>query len=318
MFKYIKRLFGKRNSAGFTLVEVVVSMALLGVLLVGVFGFVAPLLANVVEKQQDARAVMLMEAVDSYITNSLRNAKYVKIIANVNPYNLPDSSNADWTQAKDDLKAMASAVTGSGGEDEMHCISFRWLPTGIYDEYKMVLVQENVKVTGGSITVDKTLSKEVMGDAIYDKLYIVPRFEMIDNNIPDSSNPSGFKYGAGDPELHNVGIANVTRVFKSPDCYSTSASNRRSSHIAYEGQSFNSLATISSQFVNKFDNTSKEYKYKAYDMYDAFTYTDGVATGGYDTTGANSVIWNDDSGSPHYYPETYIFYVSRDLGKFTT
>lgn len=306
MFKYIKRLFGKRNNAGFTLVEVVVSIALLGIMLIGVLGFTAPLLANVAEKQQDAQAVMLMEAVDSYITNSLRNAKFLKIIANVNMNDTAFLGTPEWAAADNDIREMAKAAAASGGEDELHCISFRWRPTGGLGERKLVLMQETVTCqTNGSYTLSATPT-EVMGDAIYNKMYIVPQFEMI------SSNPAN----PGDPKTHNIGIANVTRVYKNGDCYSTSYSNRRASSFAYEGQSFNALTVISSQFVNRYDNG---YKYKAYDLFDAFTYNaNGVQIGGYSTAGAASEIWTDDAGNEYYYPETYIFYVARNLGVTTT
>lgn len=302
MFKYIKRLFGKRNSAGFTLVEVVVSVSLLGILLIGILGFTAPLLANVAEKQQDAQAVMLMEAIDSYITNSLRNAKYVKIIANVNQDDPDLVSSPEWQSAKNDVHEMAKKAAASSGEDELHCISFRWAPTGLYGERKLVLMKETVNYNSSGFAGLSSNPTEVMGDAIYDKMYIVPQFEMISSN---STNPA---------EIHNIGFSNVTRVYKNRSCYSTADANRRGSSFAYEGQSSNAFTVISSQFVNGFDGG---YKYKAYDIYDAFTYNaDGVQTGGYSTTGAE--LWTDDSDNEYYYPETFIFYVTRNLGATTS
>lgn len=299
MFKYIKRLLRRRNNGGFTLVEVVVSIALLGIMLIGVLGFTAPLLANVAERQQDAQAVMLMEAIDSYITNNLRNAKFVKIIANVN---VNDSNLVNSTEYKDAMAEVKSmAANTSGGEDVLRCISFRWMKTGVKEEYKLVLMNEHVDASAPNFGINKLLATEVMGDAIYTDMYIVPKFNMIESDTSTGSTK------------RNIGIENLTRVFKNQSCYSVSDYNRRASTAAYEGQSFNQLTTISSQFLNSPDSTGN-YKYKAYDIYDAFTYdADGNYESGYSTL--NTTVATSADNADIYYPETFIFYVVRDLTK---
>ena len=92
MFKRIRRRLLKRNNAGFTLVDVIVASALLGVLLLGVIGFTQPVLESVREKEQNARAVMLCETIESYIAQSTRYAYFVQTFSNVIPADVTSTS----------------------------------------------------------------------------------------------------------------------------------------------------------------------------------------------------------------------------------
>lgn len=301
MFKHIKRLFKKRNNAGFTMVEVIISVALLGIMVLGVLGFMAPVLASVAEKQQNARAVMLMEAVDSYVTNSVRYADYLKIYTNVKAGTDPTDGDPDFTEMKGKINA----------SHELRCFSFCWKETGVQKEFKLVLRQNNVDQSTGKI---KTLASgepdaiDVMGDCIYEGLNIVPEFELVDNSYEevDADGNTVQKNPLGSNEWHYVGFKNSTKVYSDKLCYSTSESNRKVSSLAYVGQSFTSCTKISSAFTNPCESTG--YKFKIYE----------INEGTYDTTGVDdSKIWQDDNGNDHYYPETYVYYIVRKLDAAT-
>lgn len=302
MIKRIKRLFKKRNNAGFTMVEVIVSSALLGILILGVMGFMIPVLSTVAESQKTARATMLTEAIDSYVVNSVRNCKYMKIFTNVKPQDVDNlRSDADFQQMLGNM----------GTDDELRCISFQWKPT-TNNQYKLLLMHDNVDNTGEIIS-----STEVMGDIMYDGLYVVPEISTIDNNYlePDPTDPSGatmkYHYSVGDPELRNIGISVYTNVYSDIKCYSTTEAVRQDSHRSFVGESHNACITVSSLFSNQplSSSGSTGYKYKIYDNDDRV----------YDTTGVNSsLIYKADDGGDCFYPETYIYYVVRKIKATTT
>ncbi len=79
MKKYLTRLFKKRNSAGFTLVEVIVSTALIGVLMVGIVLFMAPVFSMVDTNETAQRADRTTTTLEHYISKSLRNSVLVKV-----------------------------------------------------------------------------------------------------------------------------------------------------------------------------------------------------------------------------------------------
>lgn len=299
MFKHIKRLLGKRNNAGFTMVEVVISVALLGIMVLGVLGFMAPVLASVAEKKENARAVMLMEAIDAYVTNSVRYAEYMKIYTDVKIGTDPTAGDSDFTE-------MIGKVDAS---HELRCFSFCWKETGVQKEYKLVLRQN--KVNQSTFKIETLPSGEpdaidVMGDCIYEGLSIIPKIRLIDNNydVPDPTDPSNTipKYADGDSNLHYVGFQNITQVYRDNLCYSTNEATRYNSSLAYVGQSYTTCTKITSTFSNPCESSG--YKYKIYE----------ISEGTYDTTGVDtSKIWEDDNGDKYYYPETYVYYVVRKL-----
>lgn len=300
MLKRIKRLFGKRNNAGFTLVEVAVSVALLGIMMLGVLGFMTPVLSSVAEKKENARAVLLMEAIDSYVTNSVRYAEYMKIYTNVKIGTDPTDGDSDFTEMIGKVDAF----------HELRCFSFNWKATGIQNEYKLVLRQNKVNQTTFKIETlpsGEPNSIDVMGDCSYEGLSIVPQIRLIDNNyeVEDPYNAGSMimKYADGDPKLHYIGFQNVTQVYRDNRCYSTSEPVRFDSALAYVGQSFTTCTTIASPFSNPETGTAG-YKYKIYES----------SEGTYDLAGVDaSNIWEDDAGNKYYYPETYVYYVVRKL-----
>lgn len=297
MLKRIKRLWRKRTNAGFTLVEVIISVALLGIMILGVLGFMAPVMASIAENQQNARAVMLMEAVDSYVTNSVRYADYLKIYTNVKVGTDPTVGDSEFDEMKGKIDA----------SHELRCFSFSWKETGVQKEFKLVLRQHNVDQSTGKIKMlpsGEPDAIDVMGDCVYEGLNIIPEFELVDNSYEevDAAGNTVQKNPPGSPEWHYVGFKNTTKVYNDKWCYSTSEANRNVSTLAYVGRSTTSCTKIASNFTNPCESIG--YKFKIYE----------ISEGTYDATGVSpSKIWQDDKGSNYYYPETYVYYIVRKL-----
>lgn len=276
------------------MVEVIVSVALLGILVLGVLGFMAPVLASVSENQQNARATMLSEAIDSFIASSVQNAKYVKVVSNVTPDNSFGLISADAN-----FQSMIGGFDPS--KDVFQCIAFQWMPTGVYDEYKLVL-RYNADV---SSAVDQASFNSgfinVFGDSIYDGLNVIPQIEPIDNQYQMPAPDGSMLDQVPVDEVHNVGLRVNTRMYANRDCYRTSEIVATSAALAFSGESFNRCTPIASQLTNP--KTSSGYALEIYPNTD-FTY---------DYSPVSSLIQTEDDGNDYYYPETYIFFIRRNL-----
>ncbi len=77
--KSMIRLLKKRNKGGFTLVEVVVSVALLAILMGGMMMFIAPIVRNFNDNQKDQSAQSVSACINDYIVRSIRYATQVAV-----------------------------------------------------------------------------------------------------------------------------------------------------------------------------------------------------------------------------------------------
>ncbi len=93
----LRRLFNKRNAGGYTLVEVIVASALLGVLIIGVLGFVTPVFSILQSSDEVKKAERTVATIEHYISKSLRKSLYVKVYNNAT---LDDLNG--WVQEDDD------------------------------------------------------------------------------------------------------------------------------------------------------------------------------------------------------------------------
>ena len=59
--KKILRLLKRRNNGGFTLIEVIISCALLAILILAVMGMVTPVMSVVMSNEKNANALMIAE-----------------------------------------------------------------------------------------------------------------------------------------------------------------------------------------------------------------------------------------------------------------
>ena len=161
--KFLKRLLSKRNNGGFTLIEVVISVGLLGVLLVAMTIFVTPILQASNETQTDIRAGILAESLEAYIDRSVKVSKYVTVFSGVSAANLPTIYG--------DVALDRFDATKVDPDYEVRCIGINWETDVQTNEQKYMLKIWKVKEGVGTNHVRLDTSNKVFEDCFYDGLF---------------------------------------------------------------------------------------------------------------------------------------------------
>lgn len=311
MRKRLKRLLRLRNSTGFTLAEVVIACALLGILILGIMGFVTPILSSVREKQKNARAYMLSEAVDTYIEQTIQYAYFVATFSGV-AYSDTTGASPRIVSAKYEKSSPGAALEfpkreGKSLESlkacfskmeadtfEVRCIGVRWHRYGNEGGWKLMLTNEQVDQT--TLALDPNKSKLVFEECFYDDLFPIIKFENYNNQY--SKKISGVATEQVKPEDLDVapGLRIVTDVYTNPECYSTSAGTRENALFTMNGESYVGLNNIKSNLKNKGD-------YEIVPNIEVNTYAAALAA---DSSRKCSI-----DGAECYYPESFIYYIVR-------
>lgn len=181
MTKKLKKLLSKRNNGGFTMVEVIVSAALLGVLLLGMLAFVSPVLNNIHDNEKNARALNVGSCIEHYISRSLRYANYVAIFQNAKYDDTQASGDITSPNIPEKIAAMKAFVTSAENIAvyELKCISLKWTMDEKTQEYKYMLYQEGFRTNTAEI--DPAKAKPVFDGCLYDALYPEVKFTMTTN-----------------------------------------------------------------------------------------------------------------------------------------
>lgn len=286
----LKRLLKKRNNGGFTLVEVVISCALLGILVVGVVAFASPIFGMIASGQKNARATMLAETLDSYIAGCLKNARCVDVIQNTSIERL-STTGIDGTAAVNDdpnsvLKFMKA--TGNAAEFEVRCLGICWVENkGLGGKKKQMLVNcrvdNNFSSGYNNLLVLQSnsgtpIQDKVFDDSLYDGLFPVINVEtfksMDEAGAETATNAHGYKITAN--------------IYTNPTSYNViSEAARDKASLGFRGVTFaqcmnmktpaNDIVTLNST-QNTIDANRATRQYT-------------------------------DNGTNYYYPDTYIYYV---------
>lgn len=310
MFKRIKRLLRKRNNAGFTLVEMIVATALLGVLMVGLFGFVQPVMRSVREKEQNARAVMLCETIESYIASSTKYAYYVATFSGVTAADVtspnPDIFNASYTGTEEPYKSAAGTLEDMKSRMdklnkyqvnyEIRCIGMRWLADPKNGEMKLMLTNE---VVNDDLSLDLDKSKEVFESCFYDGLYPVLRFGNYDNqyqvlNLETSTVVD--KYAPEDVKIAS-GLEITIDIYLEPYCYSTTETERNQANMTFTGTTYADYRNISGIYNQSGEN-------RVLPNAELHSYEEALAA-------SPGKTYDDPDVGECYYPDTYIYYIAR-------
>lgn len=239
-FFKIKRLLKARNKSGFTLVEVIISCALLAILVLGIMTFVTPVLKMVSSGQKNARATMLAETVDTYISGILRTAKMVEVFENVN-YECPGVANINLTSYSPSggglYKIDEFMRTGTHAENfEVRALGIITKNSG--DVTTQGLRIYNIELQNGFADGSEVASafnfkgtpRIAFQDLMFEGLYPVVKLETF--KAQESS--------TGDETEHNAsGYRISTKVYSDSKCYSAvSQEERDKSRLAFEGVTF--------------------------------------------------------------------------------
>lgn len=274
MFKRMKRIFGKRNNGGFTLVEVIISCALLGILIAGVFGFVAPVMASISIKEDNGRALMLSEAIQTYINRSLKNSIYVLVIENAHIDDMVVGGNVPSHAS---VVEMLATMNNPDYKDvyDLKCIGIRSMYDEKMQEYKYMLTNEFF--VAGTASLDPTATQMVFEDCFYEGLFPKLTFKTLTTEVETGTDESG---GPTLVEQEVPVIKTTADVYLDPDL----------TELSFEQVGYINFGNIKSPFYNVSGS------YKVYPYYTVRT-PDEAKTA---FPGENGL-----------HPATFIYYITR-------
>ena len=138
MMKRIRRFLACRRNGGFTLAEMIISCALLGILILGIVMFISPILETVSTTNASTRASNAAESIEYYISRSIRNAAYIAVFT--------DTGFSDVQSPASDTIAELKAKTDSNYS--LKCISVRYAMDDKSQTYKYFICNETVETSG--------------------------------------------------------------------------------------------------------------------------------------------------------------------------
>lgn len=159
--KKIIRLLKRRRAGGFTLVEMVVSVALVAILLGGMMLFVSPIVRSFNDTKTDLVAENVSVCLQEYITKNVRLANQVAIFSNTNSSALT-TNDAYKTRIQELVKNCGSSGVKTF---TLNCISLK------YSDGRYYLYEESLDSSGNILGS----GKKVFSDGLYSSVY--PTFE---------------------------------------------------------------------------------------------------------------------------------------------
>lgn len=157
--KKILRTLKKRGSSGFTLVEMIVSVALLAILLGGMMLFIAPIVRSFNDTKTNLNAENVATTMEEYLTRSIRNASQVAVFSYIDADSLNNNS-----AIKDKVNQMGDFCRARNNY-MLKCISLR------YEEGRYVMYNEDVDLSKASGAKLKGTRTKVFSDCLYTDLY---------------------------------------------------------------------------------------------------------------------------------------------------
>ncbi len=280
--KYLKRLSKWRNSSGFTLVEVVVSTALLGVLIVGILLFMTPVFGMVDNNEVNQKSERSATTMELYLSKSLRSSLFVKVFTGAKLDDINDASGAIYTDEQ--FKAMKQFAADNSANYELRCISIKYVEdtnprnnSTSNNPYKYMMYNE--KVDTAFYMLDDTKTELVFDNCFYEDIY--PKFEFSRN--PVCFDADGNVIPDPDPDdITNGTVKTILYPVLEMDIDIYGDENMDISSRSFFGKSYIEVNNIKSLQLN-----SKG----TYMIYEPEAITDGST-----------------------YKDTYIFYVARKTG----
>ena len=177
-FKRIRRCLACRNKGGFTLSEVIISCALLGILMLGIVMFISPILETVSTTNASTRASNAAESIEYYISRSIRTVAYIGVFT--------DTGFSD-VQSKAST-VIADLNTKTDSNYNLKCISIRYAMDEKSQTYKYFICNETVE-SSGALKSNSTPSVDsmVFDPCYFDGIYPKVTLSRVKQEQPDGS-----------------------------------------------------------------------------------------------------------------------------------
>lgn len=314
--KKVLGLLKRRNNGGFTLIEVIISCALLAILILAVMGMVTPVMSVVMNNEKNANALMIAEAVEAHIDRNIKNSVYCAVFTNAQYSDLSDSTGLVAKHKA--LEEMINFIKdGDNGKIyDLKCIALKWTEDTRTHQRKYMLtnIKPKITVSGDTITDIKfealTSDNEtkIFEECFYDNLYPDVKFEVLKYyEYPSTMTEAEIEADKTDsPPYTKATKARNVALKTMIDVYSDSAMTSR----AAEGIGYADFINIRTTAINR-DDTYKLYSIDG----DSTTAVPPVA---HPIENATQV--RDDAAftaafpdTVTQHPETYVIFVTRKL-----
>lgn len=156
----MQKLKNKRISSkkGFTLVEMIISLAIISILMMGMLTFFGPVTTMISDLNIENHAQTAIVNINTYITKSIIDAKKVAIYQNYSYSDLGEQYKACLS---------GSGVPYSATGDDVKCLRLAWTKrTGT--SYGYILIEEEVDVSNGISEIKLTNTKDYMSESVPD------------------------------------------------------------------------------------------------------------------------------------------------------
>lgn len=223
--KYLKRLSKWRNSSGFTLVEVIVSTALLGVLIIGVLLFMTPVFGMANKSDVNQKADRTATTMELYMSKALRPSLFVKVFTGATLEDINDSSGAIYTD--DEFQAMKSFASSNSANYELRCISIKYVedtnPRNSSvgnNPHKYMMFNE--KIDTSFYMIDETKTELVFDNCFYEDIY--PKFTFTVNGVMFDSSGKSYVVDESGNSLYTTASSATSSTSSSSSSSSSSES----------------------------------------------------------------------------------------------
>lgn len=286
-----------RNKSGFTLIEVIVSCALLAVLILAVMAMISPVMTVIGSNEKNANALMIAEAVEAEIDRNIKNSVFCAVFTNAQPgSSVVGTPSADLTTDTGKIRlhtAMSEMLTFLSTDSnmdiyDMKIIGIRWIEDVRTHQYKYMLTSITPKIKADGSGFDSFTEGKVFEDCFYENFFPDIKFETMEfvEHAEDGTTVTACR---------NVALKTTI------DVHSDSTMDSR----AASGTGYADFINIRTNAINP-DGTYKLYWISDDDNKDAM---------GNDIT-VKTLLREDDDFTDEFgdvRPETYVVYVTRKL-----
>lgn len=199
----------RRKNSGFTLVEMIISCALLGILVLGITVFITPVMRSAASNERDVRATLLAETVNNYISRSTRSAYFVQIFTNADRAEAYADGAIATNENIKKMQEFVNARVDSTGKKiyEMKCVSFTWQsdPQTLEEKYMVM----NETFINSTTPVINTTPIPIFENCFYDGIFprfLVEQLKGTDVAPGDSSSESSTSESEGDKPVPAIKI----------------------------------------------------------------------------------------------------------------